>query len=59
MMLYILMGATVVGIAGMIFGATMLFTNNDDQINDRLDTLTSNRGRGVTKTDSHPKTPKI
>ena len=49
MVFYILMGTIVLGIAGMIYGASMLFTADTDLVNSRLDALTSNGGRGVTQ----------
>ena len=48
-MMYILIGAIAIGIGGMIFAATLLFQPNNDQIEDRLASLTKNGGRGVAK----------
>lgn len=48
MMFYILIASVFICVSGGIFAATMLLGNNNEQINDRLDTLTKNRGRGVT-----------
>lgn len=55
MMMYILVGAIAIGIGGMIFAATMLFQGDkQDQIEDRLASLTQNGGRGVAKQDAAP-----
>ena len=55
MMMYILVGAIAIGIGGMIFAATMLFQGDkQDQIEDRLASLTQNGGRGITKQESAP-----
>ena len=53
-MMYILIGFIAVGIGGMIFAATLLFQPNNEQIEDRLASLTKNGGRGVSK-DEGPK----
>ncbi len=47
MFFYILMGTVVLGTAGMIYGASMFFSNDEKEVNSRLDALTGNRGRGV------------
>ena len=52
MMIYILIGAIAVGIGGMIFAATLLFQGGNEQIEDRLTSLTQNGGRGASKTDA-------
>ena len=52
MVFYILMGTIVLGIAGMIYGASMFFAADADSVNRRLDALTSNGGRGVTQRES-------
>lgn len=54
MMTYILIGAIAVGIAGMIFAATMVFQRDNEQIEDRLASLTQNGGRGVAKQEAAP-----
>ena len=52
-MMYILIGAIAVGIGGMVFAASLLFQGSQqDQIEDRLDSLTQNGGRGVSKQDA-------
>ena len=50
-MMYILIGAIAIGIGGMIFAATLLFQPNNDQIEDRLASLTKNGGRGAAKNE--------
>jgi len=50
--MYILIGAIAVGIGGMIFAATMLFQPDNEQIEDRLASLTKNGGRGVAKDEA-------
>lgn len=55
MMMYILIGAIAIGIGGMIFAATLLFQPNNEQIEDRLASLTKNGGRGVTKDEDGSK----
>lgn len=52
MIFYILMGTIVVGTAGMIYGASMLFSSDEKLVNNRLDALTSNRGRGASKPET-------
>lgn len=55
MMMYIMIGAIAIGVGGMIFAATMLFQGGkQEQIEDRLASLTKNGGRGVTKQDAAP-----
>ena len=49
MMFYVLMGLVVLCVSGLIFGATMLIRGDADQIEDRLQSLTKNGGRGVAK----------
>ncbi|MGB1930399.1 MAG: type II secretion system F family protein [Mariniblastus sp.] len=47
MFTYILFGLIAVGIGGMVFAASMLFQNDQqDHIEDRLANLTQNKGRG-------------
>ena len=46
-MMYILIGAIAIGIGGMIFAASLLFQAPNEQIEDRLASLTQNGGRGV------------
>ena len=48
-MFYVLMGLVVLCVSGLIFGATMLIRGDADQIEDRLQSLTKNGGRGVAK----------
>ena len=47
MLFYLLMGAVVIAIAGMVYGVSMMFTVDDEQVNQRLEVFTSNHGRGV------------
>ena len=55
MMMYILIGAIAIGIGGMIFAATLLFQPDNDQIEDRLASLTKNGGRGAAKDEGEKK----
>ena len=50
-MFYILMGLVVLCVSGLIFGATMLVRGDSDQIEDRLQALTKNGGRGATPSE--------
>ncbi|MDG1874200.1 MAG: type II secretion system F family protein [Mariniblastus sp.] len=52
MITYILIGAIAVGIGGMVFAASLLLQGNNDQLEDRLASLTQNSGRGATKTNT-------
>ena len=54
MIFYILMGTIVVGTAVVIYGASMLFSNDEKLVNSRLEALTSNRGRGASKPETSP-----
>ena len=54
-MMYILIAAIAIGIGGMIFAATLLFQPNNEQIEDRLASLTKNGGRGVSKDEDTKK----
>ena len=54
MIFYILMGTIVVGTAGVIYGASMLFSNDEKLVNSRLEALTSNRGRGASNSETSP-----
>jgi len=49
MMFYLLMGLVVLCVSGLIFGAAMLIRGDTDQIEDRLQSLTQNKGRGASK----------
>ncbi len=51
MLIYILIGAIALAVAGTIYGVATLFTTEDEQVNHRLEILTSNRGRGMTKSE--------
>ena len=51
MLIYILLGAVAIGTAGLVYGVSMLFSNDEKLVNSRLDALTSNRGRGLKQTD--------
>ena len=46
-MFYILIASVFICVSGVIFAATMLWGGNSEQLNERLETLTKNRGRGV------------
>ena len=50
MLFIFLMLAVVICVSGLIFGATMLIRGDNDQIHDRLHSLTQNGGRGAAKT---------
>ena len=47
MLFYILIASVFLCVSGVIFAATMLLGGNNEQINDRLETLTKNKGRGA------------
>lgn len=47
MFIYIIIGALALGIGGMLFAVMLLFQNGNEQIEDRLASLTQNGGRGV------------
>ncbi|MEL7496436.1 MAG: type II secretion system F family protein [Planctomycetota bacterium] len=47
MTFYIIIGALAFGIGGMLFAVMLLFQNGNEQIEDRLASLTQNGGRGV------------
>ena len=49
MLFYALMGLVVLCVSGLIYGATMLFRGDAEQIEDRLQSLTKNGGRGAVK----------
>ena len=48
-MFYILIASVFICVSGLIFAATMLLKGDNEQINDRLETLTMNKGRGAAK----------
>ena len=48
-MFILLIASVFICVSGLIFAATMLMKNNNGQINDRLENLTMNRGRGQSK----------
>jgi tight adherence protein B len=55
MLTYLLFGLIAVGIGGMVFAASMLFQNDQqDHIEDRLASLTQNKGRGSNTKVSTP-----
>ena len=54
MMMYILIGAIAIGIGGMIFAVSLLFQGDNDQIEERLASLTQNGGRGASKSEAAP-----
>lgn len=49
MLFILLMAAVVISVSGLIFGAMTLIRGDNDQIHDRLQSLTQNGGRGVAK----------
>lgn len=51
MLIYILIGAVALAVAGTVYGVATMFTTDDEQVNHRLEVLTSNRGRGMTKSE--------
>lgn len=53
-MFYILIASVFICVSGLIFAATMLFKGDNEQINDRLQNLTMNNGRGVAKSADEP-----
>lgn len=48
---YLVFAAIAIGIGGMFFAGAMLFGGNNDQVEDRLASLTKNGGRGVSKAE--------
>ena len=48
-MFILLIASVFICVSGLIFAATMLMKNDNGQINDRLENLTMNRGRGQSK----------
>lgn len=54
MFFYILIGSVFICVSGLIFAATTLLKGDNDQINDRLESLTMNNGRGVTNKGDEP-----
>lgn len=54
MFIYLLIGSVFICVSGLIFAAATLLKGDNDQMNDRLDSLTMNNGRGVTKSSNEP-----
>ena len=54
MMIYLIIGALAFGIGGMLFAVMLLFQNGNEQIEDRLATLTQNGGRGAKNEPDKP-----
>ena len=52
MLIYILIGSVFICVSGLIFAATTLLNKDDGQINDRLESLTMNKGRGAKSADA-------
>ncbi|MFT5302657.1 MAG: tight adherence protein B [Mariniblastus sp.] len=52
MMMYIMIGAIAVGIGGMIFAVSLMFQGSQNTIEDRLELLTQNGGRGAAKQEA-------
>ena len=48
----LIFAAITIGIGGMIFAATMVLGGNNDQVEDRLTSLTKNGGRGSSKLEA-------
>jgi tight adherence protein B len=48
----LIFAAIAVGIGGMIFAAAMVFGGNNEQVEDRLASLTKNGGRGTSKLEA-------
>ena len=48
MMIYLLLGFVVLSITGLLFGGAMLLLGGNEQVEDRLTSLTQNKGRGHT-----------
>ena len=48
----LIFAAITIGIGGMIFAASMVFGGNNDQVEDRLASLTKNGGRGSSKLEA-------
>jgi len=48
----LIFAAITIGIGGMIFAATMVLGGNNDQVEDRLASLTKNGGRGSSKLEA-------
>ncbi len=46
-MFYLIIGALAIGIGGMAFAVMLLFQNGNEQVEDRLASLTQNGGRGA------------
>ncbi len=53
-MFYLLIASVFLCVSGLIFAATMLLKGDNEQINDRLQSLTKNRGRGVSRNEEKP-----
>ena len=51
-MFYLIIGALAIGIGGMAFAVMLLFQNGNEQVEDRLASLTQNGGRGAIETDA-------
>ena len=53
-MFYILIASVFICVSGLIFAVAMLYKGDNEQINDRLQNLTMNNGRGVAKSAEEP-----
>lgn len=51
-MFYLIIGALAIGIGGMAFAVMLLFQNGNEQVEDRLASLTQNGGRGAIDTEA-------
>ena len=54
MMFYIILGSIAIGIGGMLFAVMLMFQGGNEQVEDRLATLTKNGGRGATQDADKP-----
>jgi tight adherence protein B len=53
-MFYILIASVFICVSGLIFAASMLLKGDNEQINERLESLTKNKGRGAAKVSDEP-----
>jgi tight adherence protein B len=53
-MFYLLIASVFICVSGLIFAVSMLLKGNSEQINDRLQSLTMNNGRGAGKASTAP-----
>ncbi len=53
-MFYLLIASVFICVSGLIFAVSMLLKGDNEQINERLESLTMNKGRGVAKHQDEP-----